>query len=80
MMMFEAKMAGLKPSQAQKCVTRSSALGFLGEPMSRELIDMLAIPLSGLMLLIAAYASGPFELRTSQPFHAARFAAQQPTP
>ncbi|HEY4203907.1 MAG TPA: hypothetical protein VGM35_02725 [Xanthobacteraceae bacterium] len=45
--------------------------------MPCELIDMLAIPLSGIMLLIAAYASGTFELRTSPAFHAATTAAQQ---
>ena len=44
--------------------------------MPRELIDMLAIPLCGIMLLIAAYASGTFELRTSPAFHAATTSAQ----
>jgi hypothetical protein len=45
--------------------------------MPRELINMLAIPLSGIMLLVAAYAFGPFELRTSPSFHNATIATQQ---
>ena len=45
--------------------------------MTRELINMLAIPLSGIMLLVAAYAFGPFELRTSPSFHAGTIATQQ---
>ena len=45
--------------------------------MTRELINMLAIPLSGIMLLVAAYAFGPFELRTSPSFHTGTTATLQ---
>ena len=39
--------------------------------MSREYLRMLAIPLSGVMLLIAAHLSGAFELRSTKSFHVA---------